>query len=47
VRHDKSSVHVQGSNAPFESSRIQIMRKESPLVGISSPVDCVVTMQKL
>jgi len=24
VRHDNSSVHVQGSNTPCESSRIQI-----------------------
>jgi hypothetical protein len=24
VRHENSSVHVQGSNAPYEGSKIQI-----------------------
>ena len=46
VRHDHASVHVQGSNAPCEGSRIQIALSDGQNVQFLSASDCEVTMQK-
>ena len=46
VRHDNLSVHVQGSNAPCESSRIQIMRKSGQNIRFLSAGDCQARKQK-
>ena len=40
VRHDNSAVHVQGSNAPCENSRIQIGLEDGHHVRFYSASDC-------
>jgi len=47
VRHDTLSVHVQGSNAPYGSSKIQIARNNGQQVRFLSASDGQVIKPKL
>ena len=47
VRCDKSSVHVQGSNALYDSSRIQITPNNSQNIPFLFPAHSYATNQKL